>query len=31
MNKYSHNINKGIQVEINSFGAMLLHVKLSSK
>ena len=31
MNKYLQNINKGIQVEINSFGAMLLHVKLSSR
>ena len=31
MNKYLQNINRGIQVEINSFGATLLNVKLSSK
>ena len=31
MDKYLQNINKGIQVEINSFGATLLHVKLSIK
>lgn len=31
MNKYLQNINRGIQEEINSFGATLLHVKLSSK
>ena len=31
MNKYLQNINRGIQAEINSFGATLLHVKLFSK
>ena len=31
MNKYLQNIHRGIQEEINSFGAMLLHVKLSSR
>lgn len=31
MNKYLQNINKGIQLEINSFGVTLLHIKLSSR